>query len=86
MAGPTTVGSVREQAERYVASLQVVVDPQASVPVHRPGPGSGPPPEALRAGAARRGPPPGFGGTPALPTPEGPARTQAMVPGPKTKP
>ena len=84
MTGPTTLGTVREEAQRYVASLQVVANPAADVPAHRPGPGSGPPPEALRAGASgvRAGPPPGFGGTPALPPLQGTARVQALVPGP----
>ncbi len=77
MAGGSVIGTVREEVERYVAHLNVVVDPQANPPVHRPGPGSGPPPGAT----GRGGPPPGFGGVPALTAPEGEVRTRALVPG-----
>lgn len=77
MAGGSVIGSVHEEADRYVAHLALVVDPQANPPVHRPGPGNGPPPGAT----GRGGPPPGFGGVPALPSPEGAARTRALVPG-----
>ena len=76
-AGDTVIGSVRETANRYLVSLTTVVDPTANPPIHRPGPGSGPPPGARLGG----GPPPGFGGTPPLKAPEGPARVQALVPG-----
>lgn len=75
-AGDTVIGAVREAPDRYIASLALVVDPLANPPVHRPGPGSGPPPGALVGG----GPPPGFGGTPALKAPEGAARAAALVP------
>ena len=77
MAGGTTIGTVREEADRYVASLTAVVDPLAQPMVWRPG--GGPPPESMRMRGG--GPPPGFGGTPALPTPQGAARVQALVPG-----
>lgn len=76
-AGGSVMGAVHEEPEHYVAQLSVVVDPQANPPVHRPGPGSGPPPGAT----GRGGPPPGFGGVPALPAPEGAARIRALVPG-----
>ena len=78
MAGPTVIGSVQEERDRYVAQLSVVVDPTVDVPAHRPGPGSGPPPGAV---PGRGGPPPGFGGVPALKAPEGAARVRALVPG-----
>ncbi len=80
-AGDTVVGAVREAPDRYVASLALVVDPLANPPVHRPGPGSGPPPGATGSG----GPPPGFGGVPALKAPEGAARAAALVPGPRSR-
>lgn len=76
MAGDTALGSVREDANRYIALLDVVVDPQAQPRVHRPGPGAGPPPGAT----GRGGPPPGFGGVPALPVPQGEARIRALMP------
>ncbi len=78
-AGRTVIGSVREERDRYVASLTAVVDPLATPVVRRPPrPGEGPPPEAMRSPG---GPPPGFGGRPAMPVPEGPARIQALIPG-----
>ena len=78
-AGRSVIGSVREEIDRYVASLTAVVDPLATPVVRRPPrPGEGPPPEAMRSPG---GPPPGFGGRPALPVPEGPARIQALIPG-----
>ena len=80
LAGKTVIGTVREEADRYLASLTLVVDPQANPTVHRPGPGSGPPP-GVTAGAGRGGPPPGFGGVPGLKALEGGARVQALVPG-----
>ena len=80
-AGRTVLGAVREEADRYVASLDVVVDPAANPVVHRPPrPGEGPPPPGQRGPG---GPPPGFGGQPPLPVPEGAARIQALVPGPR---
>ena len=81
-AGQTVMGSIKELKGKYVASLRIVVDPDANPRVHRPPPpGSprppgGPPPEF----AGRGGPPPGFGGTPALKAPEGEARIKALVP------
>ena len=78
MAGNTVIGSVQEEADRYVAQLGVVVDPGANVAPHRPGPGNGPPPGAV---PGRGGPPPGFGGVPGLKAPEGAARVRALVPG-----
>ena len=80
--GPTTRGALREERERDAVSLTAVVDPQANPPVHRPGPGMGPPPGVVRGAG---GPPPGFGGTPPLAAPVGaPVRAalvQSLVPG-----
>ena len=75
-AGDTVIGSVREAKDRYVVSLVAVVDPAANPPIHRPGPGSGPPPGASGPG----GPPPGFGGTPPLKALQGQARVNALLP------
>lgn len=76
MAGSSVLGAVHEERDRYIASLTLVIDPNARPVAWRPG--SGPPPESLRSPG---GPPPGFGGRPALPTPQGKARDQALVPG-----
>ncbi|MFC5519543.1 intradiol ring-cleavage dioxygenase [Polaromonas jejuensis] len=47
MAGSTVLGAVREEADRYVAMLNVVVDPLARQLAGRPPvPGEGPPPGA----------------------------------------
>jgi len=86
-AGDTVVGAVRQEADRYVATLNVVVDRNAHRVIDRPPvPGEGPPPEGmfLQADGAppgeRRGPPPEFmGGHPR--ELEGQARLAAMVPG-----
>lgn len=67
MAGSTVLGAVREEAQRYVASLDLVVDPFASHAADvRPGPEGGP-------GANAGGPPPG-----GAQGPGGPARRQPM--------
>lgn len=76
-AGETVIGSVTQAADRYLATLALVVDPAASPVVHRPMPGNAPAPGM----GGRGGPPPGFGGTPHLKPLEGPARIRAMVPG-----
>lgn len=49
MAGSTVLGAVREEADRYVATLNLVVDPLA---------------QASGAAGERRGPPPGDPGAP----------------------
>lgn len=76
-AGNTVLGAVHEMADKYVATLNIVVDPMARPVSWRPGPGSVPPPAAMRTSG---GPPPGFGGTPALETLKGPARAEALIP------
>lgn len=65
-AGATVLGAVREERQRYVATLALVVDP-AALPVsdRPPLPGGAPLPGA---------------GAPRLRTPEGAARMRAMVP------
>ena len=71
-AGATVIGAVREERQRYVATLTLVVDPASSHAEERL-PGSGP-------GGER---PPGgmFGEPPQHPSaPEGAARTRAVVP------
>jgi len=67
MAGSTVLGAVREEAQRYVASLDLVVDPLAShAGDTRPGPPGGP---GTNAGGPPPGGPQGAGG---------PARSQVM--------
>lgn len=77
-AGETVIGNVREEADRYVASLNVAVDRDAKPTIDRPGaPGARPP-----------GPPPGGppgrdpqGGPPNIhSTLTGETRTAALVP------
>lgn len=91
-AGDTVLGAVREERQRYVATLALVVDPAANPVVDRPpqgGPGmsgmSGPPgmpgmpPMPGMTGAP--GPQMGAGFRPGRPrTPEGAARIKALVP------
>jgi protocatechuate 3,4-dioxygenase beta subunit len=77
-AGDTVLGTLREAGDRYVASLTLVVDPQADPPPWRPG---GPPPPGARGSD---GPPPGFGGRPLLPVPQGEERVRAVLPGAPT--
>lgn len=75
-ASATVLGAVRQEADRYVATLTVAVDRQAKPVLDRPPvPGDGPPP----------GPPPGMagrGGPPPRPEAlEGAARVRALLPG-----
>lgn len=71
-AGDTVRGAVREDGERYLASLTVAVDPRAHPVIDRPPPpGEGPPP----------GPPPGASGGRWRAVGEGSDRVQALVPG-----
>jgi protocatechuate 3,4-dioxygenase beta subunit len=54
-AGSTVIGAVRQEADRYVATLNVVVAPGAQAAVGRPPQfGEGPPPEAAVAANGRR--------------------------------
>lgn len=55
-AGDTVLGAVREERQRYVATLALVVDPAADPVVDRPGRMGGMPPGAM--------PPPGMQGMP----------------------
>ncbi|MGJ7533033.1 MULTISPECIES: intradiol ring-cleavage dioxygenase [unclassified Variovorax] len=80
-AGATVLGAVREERQRYVATLALVVDPAATPVVDRPpqpgagfGGAGGPPPGGM--------PPPGGGGMrPMRPRAlEGTARARALVP------
>ena len=85
-AGPTVVGAVRQDPERYVATLTVVVDRKANPAIDRPpGRGDGPPPGAPHGMPGRGGPPPGmaFGdGPPPRPVAlDGAERLRALVPG-----
>lgn len=84
-AGPTVIGAVRQDPERYVATLTVVVDRKARPALDRPPvPGDGPPPGAP-PGVPGLGAPPGmaFGnGPPPRPVAlEGAERLRALVPG-----
>lgn len=75
-AGGTVIGTVREERQRYVATLTLVVDPASSL-VAEPPPG----PRPGGNGAAPAGGFPGPGEGPQRPsTPEGEARTRAIVP------
>ncbi|HEX7864899.1 MAG TPA: intradiol ring-cleavage dioxygenase [Variovorax sp.] len=73
-AGDTVLGAVREERQRYVATLALVVDPAANPVVDRPPrPGAGGPPPG--------GMPPQGGMRPMRPRAlEGTARVRAMVP------
>jgi protocatechuate 3,4-dioxygenase beta subunit len=72
-AGNTVLGAVREEADRYVASLVLVVDPAAHPQIDRPPvPGEWPPP----------GPPGTAGGPPERPAIlQGTERLAALLPG-----
>ncbi|KLN53753.1 intradiol ring-cleavage dioxygenase [Variovorax paradoxus] len=73
-AGHTVVGAVREERQRYVATLTLVVDPASSPAAEHP-PGPGPNRDAPASGF------PGPGEGPPQPSaPEGEARTRAIVP------
>lgn len=85
-AGDTVLGAVREERQRYVATLALVVDPAANPVVDRPPrPGDMP-----KGGMPPRGPMPGMpmngmgsmggGGPPRARALEGAARTKALVP------
>jgi len=74
IAGNTVLGAVRQQADRYQASLALVVDPTASPAIDRPPvPGEGPPPGGR--------PPAGPGGPGPRAALRGAARVAAIVPG-----
>lgn len=91
-AGGSVVGAVREEHDRYVATLRLVVDPSAAPALDRP---TGPPDDRRRGPAGSRRPdePPswtgGHGDAPPRgarePLPEGEARAAALVPGPMTR-
>jgi hypothetical protein len=74
MAGTTVLGSVREEADRYVATLNLVVDPLASSGAAQAMPGErrGPPPGA---------PPAGMGGMGSGKPLDAAARLSTLVPG-----
>jgi protocatechuate 3,4-dioxygenase beta subunit len=80
-AGDSVIGAVREQGDRYLARLDLVVDPGAHPQVDRPPAPGGPPP----GGGFGAGP--GFGGPggPRPPRPpqalQGEARVAALLPG-----
>ncbi|MET3464802.1 intradiol ring-cleavage dioxygenase [Variovorax atrisoli] len=70
-AGATVLGSVREERQRYVATLALVVDPAANPAVDRPPrPGSPPPGKMPSEGLGLSHPR----------SPEGAARVRAIVP------
>jgi len=85
-AGDTVLGAVREERQRYVATLALVVDPAASPVVDRPPrPGEMPSPEGIRGGpgmaSGLQGMQPPDGAGPMRPrAPEGAARVKALVP------
>lgn len=55
-AGNTVVGAVRQEADRYVATLNVVVDPGKQAAVDRPPQFGGPPPEGVAMAGGGREP------------------------------
>lgn len=75
-AGATVLGSVREERQRYVATLALVVDPAASPAIDRPPRPGGPP----HAGMPPGGMPPDGLRMPRPRSPEGAARIRAIVP------
>ncbi len=84
-AGDTVLGAVREERQRYVATLALVVDPAASPVVDRPPqPGGMPPPGAMPPrggmGIGMPGMPMGAGGPARGRALEGAARVKALVP------
>lgn len=75
-AGRSVIGAVRQDPERYVATLNVVVERHANAAVERPPmPGDGPPPGSPPGLPGRGGPPP----RPAALNDA--ARLRALVPG-----
>ncbi|OAK64139.1 intradiol ring-cleavage dioxygenase [Variovorax paradoxus] len=82
-AGDTVLGAVREERQRYVATLALVVDPAADPVVDRPPrPGAMPPPQGTQGAKGAPGMPAmGVGGRPVHPRAlEGAARIRALVP------
>jgi len=82
-AGDTVLGAVREERQRYVATLALVVDPAADPVVDRPPrPGAMPPPQGTQGAQGTPGMPAmGVGGRPVHPRAlEGAARIKALVP------
>lgn len=79
-AGDTVLGAVREERQRYVATLALVVDPAADPVVDRPPrPGAMPPPQGAQGTPGM--PAMGVGGRPVHPRAlEGAARIKALVP------
>ena len=79
-AGDTVLGAVREERQRYVATLALVVDPAADPVVDRPPrPGGMPPPQGTQGAPGM--PAMGVGGRPVHPRAlEGAARIKALVP------
>jgi len=76
-AGATVLGAVREESQRYVATLTVAVDRQARPVLDRPpAPGDGPPP-----GMPDRGSRDGNGPPPRPEALTGEARLRAVLPG-----
>lgn len=85
-AGDTVLGAVREERQRYVATLALVVDPAADPVVDRPPrPGGMPPPQGTQGAKGAKGAPGmpamGVGERPVHPRAlEGAARIKALVP------
>lgn len=87
-AGDTVLGAVREERQRYVATLALVVDPAADPVVDRPPRPGGMPPGAMPPAPGMQGmpgmpgmPAMGVGGRPMHPRAlEGAARIKALVP------
>lgn len=81
-AGDTVLGAVREERQRYVASLALVVDPAATPVVDRPPQPGGTPPGAMapRVGMGMPGMPMGAGGPARGRALDGAARVKALVP------
>lgn len=80
-AGNTVIGAVRQEADRYIATLGLAVNRSANPIIDRPPvPGEGPPPGLSAGGSGKRpmAPPPGSGHNTTL---EGAARIAALVPG-----
>jgi len=81
-AGPTVIGAVRQDADRYVATLTVAVDRSARPVADRPpAPGDGPPPGMPARGAPPSGMPLGNSPPPRRLALNGAERLRALVPG-----